>query len=113
MARRRKRLLYDRQSSKPFRISRSKIELFLNCPRCFYLDRRLGIKRPSFPAFTLNSAVDALLKNEFDLLRKTGEKHELMKQYNIDAIPYSHPDLSDWRDDFYKYIKTSENEEIK
>ncbi|MBU1868274.1 PD-(D/E)XK nuclease family protein [Patescibacteria group bacterium] len=107
MARRRKRLLYDRQSSKPFRISRSKIELFLNCPRCFYLDRRSGIKRPSFPAFTLNSAVDALLKNEFDLLRESGEKHELMKQYNIDAIHYNHPDLPTWRDDFYKYIGAS------
>lgn len=63
--------------------------------------------RPSMPGWPLNSAVDQLLKNEFDLLRKKGQKHELMKQYNIDAIPYEHPDLSVWRGDvnFYSGAK--------
>lgn len=55
------------------------------------------------PAFTLNNAVDYLLKVEFDLLRKSGEAHALMKQYGIDAIPYNHPDLPTWRDDVRKY----------
>lgn len=77
--------------------------MFLECPKCFYLDRRLGVARPSMPGWPLNSAVDVLLKNEFDLLRKKGQKHELMKQYNIDAIPFNHPDLPSWRDDYYKY----------
>ncbi|MBU1110291.1 PD-(D/E)XK nuclease family protein [Patescibacteria group bacterium] len=103
----RKRNLYTPNSSEPYRISRSKIDLFSQCPRCFYLDRRLGIKRPDFPAFTLNAAVDTLLKNEFDLLRKNGEKHELMKEYDIDAIPFDHPDLRVWRDDMYNYKGTS------
>ncbi|KKS42784.1 MAG: hypothetical protein UV06_C0006G0054, partial [Candidatus Collierbacteria bacterium GW2011_GWA2_42_17] len=44
------------------------------------MDVRLGISRPSTPPYTLNSAVDNLLKNEFDLLRKNGEAHELMKK---------------------------------
>lgn len=96
----RKKNLYEK--GKVFNISRSKIDLFLECPRCFYLDRKLGISRPSTPGFSLNSAVDVLLKNEFDLLRKKGEKHELMKIYNIDAIPFDHPDLPLWRGDFYK-----------
>ena len=61
------------------------------------MDVRLGIGRPSTPPFTLNSAVDNLLKNEFDLLRKKGEAHELMKKYEIDAIPFQHPDLPRWR----------------
>ena len=61
------------------------------------MDVRLGLSRPSTPPYTLNSAVDNLLKNEFDLLRKTGEKHELMKKYAIDAIPFNHPDLPQWR----------------
>lgn len=55
------------------------------------------------PAFTLNSAVDALLKKEFDLLRKNGESHELMKKYKVDAVPFQHPNLRIWRDDVYKY----------
>lgn len=75
----------------------------MECPRCFYLDRRLGIGRPSIPAFTLNSAVDALLKKEFDLLRRDGETHELMKKYHIDAVPFQHPELPVWRDDMYQY----------
>ncbi|MDD5551966.1 MAG: PD-(D/E)XK nuclease family protein [Candidatus Pacebacteria bacterium] len=96
--------LFDSTSKEPFRLSRTKIDLFLECPRCFYLDRKLGVKRPGMPAFSLNSAVDCLLKKEFDLLRKKGESHELMKKYGIDAVPYNHPDLPEWRDDFYKYI---------
>jgi len=55
------------------------------------------------PGFALNSAVDQLLKNEFDLLRQNGEKHELMKRYGIEAIPFNHPDLPEWRDDHYQF----------
>lgn len=92
--------LYTPKSSAPFKVSRSKIDLFRECPRCFYLDRRLGVPRPSMPGFSLNSAVDALLKKEFDLLRKKGEKHELMARYGIDALPFTHPELDTWRENF-------------
>ena len=96
----RKGNLYDQKSKAPFRISRSKVDMFLKCPRCFYLDRRLGLGRPSMPGWALNSAVDQLLKNEFDLLRKKKQAHELMKQYNVDAIPFDHPDIDKWRNNF-------------
>ncbi len=98
-----KRNIFDPKDSEPFKISRSKIDLFLDCPRCFYLDTRLGVKRPSMPAFTLNSAVDFLLKNEFDILRKKGESHALMKKYNIDAVPFEHPDLPLWRGEVNRF----------
>ncbi len=52
------------------------------------------------PGFSLNSAVDALLKKEFDMLRATGKQHELMIRYGIDAIPYIHKDLDIWRENF-------------
>jgi RecB family exonuclease len=84
----------------PRRLSRSKIELFLSCPRCFYLDRICGVARPDFPPYTLNNAVDALLKKEFDVYRARGEPHPLMKTYGIDAIPFDHPELSEWRENF-------------
>ena len=48
------------------KISRSKIDLFLECPRCFYLDIQKKIKRPQGFPFNLNNAVDMLLKKEFD-----------------------------------------------
>jgi CRISPR/Cas system-associated exonuclease Cas4 (RecB family) len=95
-----RRNLYNPNSKLPFKISRSKIDLFLECPRCFYFDIRLGIKRPSMPGFTLNIAVDALLKKEFDLLRKKGQIHEIMRQYKIDAVPFDHPEIDSWRSNF-------------
>ncbi|OGF99663.1 hypothetical protein A2Y99_01340 [Candidatus Gottesmanbacteria bacterium RBG_13_37_7] len=99
--------LYNPQSSQSFKISRSKIDLFMECPRCFYLDRRLGIPRPSMPGFSLNSAVDQLLKNEFDLLREKGQAHKIMKQYQIEAIPFKHKDLPIWRDDIRHWVGAS------
>jgi len=90
--------LYDPASKEPFKISRSKIELFLECPRCFYLDRKLGVGRPPGFPFTLNSAVDTLLKQEFDIYRVKGNPHPLMKTYKIDAIPFRHEKLEEWRD---------------
>ena len=104
MIQKRKNNLYNPDSDIPFSISRSKIDLFLECPRCFYLDRKLGVSRPGMPGWPLNSAVDQLLKNEFDLLRKNGESHKLMNEYRIDAVPFSHPDLPVWRDDNNRHV---------
>lgn len=92
--------LFEAKSNEPFEISRTKLELFLNCPRCFYLDRKIGISRPSFPSFTLNSAVDTLLKKEFDAHRLKGETHPLMKNYGIDLIPFQHEKMEEWRHNF-------------
>lgn len=96
--------LYDPHSDKPFRLSRSKLDLFINCPRCFYLDRRMGIAQPPGYPFTLNSAVDNLLKKEFDTYRGRGEAHPLMKEHGIDAIPLAHKNIDDWRDSMRKGI---------
>jgi len=63
----------------------------------------MGVPRPGMPGWPLNIAVDKLLKNEFDLLRKKEESHKLMDKYKINAVPFSHPDLSIWRDDYHKY----------
>ena len=93
--------LYQPGVSEPFRLSRSKLENYLKCQRCFYLDRRLGIKPPSGPAFTLNIAVDELLKREFDTFRKNGKPHPLMVENSVNAVPW--PDLvnhEEWRQNF-------------
>lgn len=92
--------LYDPKSKQPFKLSRSKLELFTECPRCFYLDRRLGVARPASFPFTLNSAVDFLLKKEFDIHRAKGRAHPLMKKYKIKAIPFAHEMLDEWRENF-------------
>lgn len=92
----RTRNLYNQHEE--FRLSRSKIDLFLNCPRCFYMDRKLGVAQPPGYPFSLNSAVDTLLKKEFDTHRKSGTTHPLMKHYGVDAIPLDHADMDTWRD---------------
>jgi CRISPR/Cas system-associated exonuclease Cas4 (RecB family) len=97
---RRTRNLFDPGSEKPFKLSRAKLELYIECPYCFYLDRRLGVKRPPGFPFNLNNAVDTLLKKEFDLLRRKGEAHLLMEKYDIDAIPARHDKLNEWRYNF-------------
>lgn len=83
-----------------YKVSRSKIELFTQCPRCFWLDVRLKIKRPDSPPFNINKAIDELLKKEFDAYRKQEKAHPIMTEYNIQAIPYAHDDLDTWRHNF-------------
>lgn len=98
------RNLYDPKSSEPFKVSRSKIDLFIKCPKCFYLDRRLGVGQPPGYPFSLNTAVDKLLKKEFDFHRAEGTPHPLMKAYGLDAVPFQHEKMDEWRDSLRKGI---------
>lgn len=99
---------YRRERSQPYRpgqkaafkVSRSKIELFMQCPRCFWLDVRLKITRPSSPPFQINKAIDELFKKEFDTYRAKGEPHPLMTDNQIKAVPFKHAQLNEWRENF-------------
>lgn len=101
----RTRNLFDPKSKDPFRISRSKLDQFLNCPRCFYFDRRLGVGQPPGYPFNLNSAVDELLKKEFDIHRANETAHPLMKEYEIDAVPFQDDRMDEWRDSLRRGIQ--------
>lgn len=83
-----------------WKLSRSKIDFFIECPRCFYIDNKLGTKRPGMPSFNLNIAVDELFKKEFDVYRKNKEQHPIMKEYAVDAVPFLHEKFDVWRDPF-------------
>jgi len=106
--------LYDPKDPKPFPLSRSRLELFLDCPRCFYIDRRLGTDRPPGYPFAINTAIDLLLKKEFDIHRAKGRKHPLIKAYGVDARPVEHPKLGQWRENFkgVRYLHEPTNLEI-
>ncbi len=54
---------------------------------------------PGFP-FAINSAVDTLLKKEFDVYREKGERHPLLEKYGVDAIPAKRSELEEWRENF-------------
>jgi ATP-dependent exoDNAse (exonuclease V) beta subunit len=93
--------IYKQDSNEPYRISRSKIDLFINCPRCFWLETKLGIKQPPGFPFNINSAIDNLFKNEFDYYRQKKEQHPIQKEYKLKGIlPYQHDSLDIWRDAF-------------
>ncbi len=100
----RKRNLYDKDSKELFRLSRGKIDNFLACPRCFYLDRKLGVAQPPGFPFSLNSAVDKLLKKEFDIHRANKTAHPLMKAYGLEAVPLDHEKIDEWRDSLRRGI---------
>lgn len=82
------------------RISRSKLALFIECPRCFWLDVVGKVRRPSGPPFSLNIAVDHLLKNEFDRFRGGSVVPPRLAQEGLDLVPAAHAELGHWRHNF-------------
>ena len=81
-------------------ISRSALEQHNRCPRCFYLQRRLGLKPPAMVPLTLAVATDALLKNEFDAIRESGVSHAIWQREHLPVRAYSHPEIDLWRNNF-------------
>lgn len=87
----------------PLRLSRSRWDSFIKCPKCFYLKEKYDISPPGQPGHPINSRVDALLKEEFDLLRKDEKPHAIFKEYNLNFIPYNKLDpevLAKYRNNF-------------
>lgn len=82
------------------KLSRTAIEQHINCPRCFYLERKLGLKPPRRIPLTLAVATDALLKNEFDAIRASGDQHALWAKAGLKVRAYDHPDIDQWRNNF-------------
>ena len=93
----RKTSIYTPGQNEMFKISRSKFSTFMDCKRCFYLDRVKGLQEPSMPGWALNTSVDALLKKEFDYYRERKEPHPIFKEHNLNFIPYAHEDMYKWR----------------
>ena len=85
----------------PFTISRSRLEKFHSCPRCFWIDRVMGIDTPGMPGFLLNTLVDTLLKREFDVHREAGTPHPYMSENGLGhMVPLDHPMMDEWRENF-------------
>ena len=88
-------------NNKRIQLSPNSLNLFLECPHCFWLDKRMGIRRPPSYPYALNSAVDYLLKEEFDAYRLKGEVHPLITAHNIPAKLFSNQELlNQWRSNF-------------
>ena len=64
-----KKKLYIKNNLTPFSINRSKIDLFFDCNRCFYLDQKHGIKRPHGAPLVINNFVVSHFKNTLNKYR--------------------------------------------
>src|SRR3989338_1310283 len=79
-------------------LSPNSLNLFLECRRCFWLDKKWNIKRPQPYPYALNAAIDALLKQEFDNYRAQGKQHPLIVENNMSAKLFQNQELLDqWR----------------
>ena len=69
-------------------LSRTAWDSFIRCKRCFYMERKLKIRPIGMPGYPINSRVDTLLKEEFDIYREKQEPHPIFKKYNLNFVPF-------------------------
>lgn len=95
------------------KISRSGLKLFLDCPRCFWLDLHHKIKRPPGYPYTLSAAVDYMVKREFDGYREKGELPPVLALSGVeglkDAKLYNGDNFTEWRNNFKGVAYFDEN----
>ncbi|EAQ96100.1 PD-(D/E)XK nuclease superfamily [Congregibacter litoralis KT71] len=108
---------FDPNNPEPYELSRSKLESFIRCPGCFWLEKAGGVKFPSMPPFNINSNTDRLLKRDFDSVRGFGP-HPFMVHHGLDNLkPFEHPDLERWMsslhfgsgDDYFSVVHDETN----
>ena len=88
-------------NNKIIQLSPNSLNLYLECPCCFWLEKKEGIRRPQPYPYALNTAVDILLKQEFDDYRTRKEPHPLIVSHNINARLFPNQQLLDqWRSNF-------------
>ena len=88
---------YDPSHSGPYELSRSRVENFVRCPACFYLQQVAGVTFPSIPGFNINEATDVLLKRDFDRYRGVADTHPFLAGAGHGhLVPFAHPDFEMW-----------------
>ena len=96
-----KKNLYIKDNLSPFKISRTKVDLFFDCQRCFYLDQRLGIKRPHGTPLVINNLIVNKFKKSINKLRESKSIIPSSEQLESDGfIPFLDESLSNWIDPF-------------
>ena len=95
-----KKKLYSSNSSKPFKLSRTKVDLFFECRRCFFLDQKLGIKRPHGTPLVLSNRIVDDFKKELNICRVEKNIHSKVKELNKNLIPINHNKLEEWKSSF-------------
>jgi CRISPR/Cas system-associated exonuclease Cas4 (RecB family) len=79
-----------------YNVSPSSLNLFIECPRCFWFYVKQKISRPRAPASTLPTGMDILIKNHFDRYRKKDTLPPEL-QGKVGAKPVKQELLDRWR----------------
>ena len=88
---------YDPQNNEPYELSRSRVENFIKCPACFYMQQVEYISFPSIPGFLLNEATDILLKRYFNRYRLAQEAPPFLADRGMGhLIPFQHENFELW-----------------
>ncbi|MBI2625372.1 MAG: PD-(D/E)XK nuclease family protein [Candidatus Nealsonbacteria bacterium] len=85
------------RNSQQIRLSASSLNLFLECPKCFWAYKAKGVKKPE-QSFALQNNFDRILKPYFDKFRAKGElPPELVGQVEGKLMP-DQGLIDRWRD---------------
>ena len=95
-----KKKLYSINSSRPFKLSRTKIDLFFECRKCFFLDQKLGIKRPHGTPLVLSNRIVDDFKKELNVCRVEKNIHSKVEELNKNLVPINHNKLEEWKSSF-------------
>ncbi len=95
-----KKKIYIKNNLTPFPISRTKVDLFFDCKRCFFFDLKFGIKRPHGTPLVLNNKIIQQVKKEFDFFREKKKPHPEIIKLKRGFIPSNHENLLKWKNSF-------------
>ena len=96
MTAKRHRGKFDPDNPNPYELSRSRVENFLKCKACFWLEQIQKVKPPEMPSFTINTTTDILLKRDSDSVRGKSTL-PIWKEAGLGhMIPFDHEDLEKW-----------------
>ena len=87
---------FDPSHEAPYELSRGRVENFLKCKACFWLEQIHKVKPPEIPSFTINTTTDILLKRDADAVRGKSTL-PLWEQAGLGhMIPWEYEHLENW-----------------
>ena len=87
---------FNPDNPEPYELSRSRVENFIRCKACFWLEQIHRVKPPEIPSFTINTTTDILLKRDADALRGKSSL-PLWQAHGLGhMIPFEHENLDKW-----------------
>ncbi len=107
MAAKRHRGKFDPSNPNPYELSRGRVENFLKCKACFWLEQIKKVKPPEIPSFTINTTTDILLKRDSDSVRGKSSLPIWQEAGLGHMIPYDHEDLEKWTNSLHYGLNES------